>query len=199
MIAQPPTAPPTLAQPPPQVPLPHLSPSPPELATPQPQAPPVASRQPVKPQIAALDPTAVAKLPMGEIHLVAPEVVPAYDVEIPNPNAGEIPVWDDETVFKWKPSNPNMADTYEMRFYNAFNTAKPIATARVPGNQIYKHTSIQFLQELLASAGIKPGPQDDFWSLLWQGRGRQAGQPPLGGRRLPQLRQERRRSRRRRR
>ncbi len=178
VVAQPPappsTPPPALAEPPPRVPLPHISPSPPEIATQRPQAPPVAA-QPVRPHIAALDPTEVAKLPMGDIHLVAPEVVPAYDVEIPNPNAGAIPVWDDETVFKWKPSNPNMADTYEMRFYNAFNTAKPLATARVPGNQIYKHTSIQFLQELLTSAGIKPGPNDDFWSLLWNAAGAKQG------------------------
>ncbi len=183
VIAQPPALSPTLpsepppavAEPAPQVPLPHLRPAPPEIASPQPAVPPVAAREPVRPHIAALDPTAVAKLPMGEIHLVAPEVVPAYDVEIPNPIAGEIPTWDDETVFKWKPSNPNMADTYEIQFYNAFNTAQPVATAHVPGNQTYKRTSIQFLQDLLASAGVKPGANDDFWSLLWDAMGTKQG------------------------
>lgn len=173
VVAQPPALapsppPPALARPPPSVPvpLPHLRPRPPAQ---------VATPEPVKPRITPLDPALIAKMTLGEIHLVAPAVVPAYNVEIPNPNAGEIPVWDDETVFRWKPSNPGMADTFELRFFKSINATEPITTARVDGGKTYERTTIPFIQQLLVSAGVQPGPQDDFWALLWNAIGVQQG------------------------
>ncbi len=170
VIAQPPppvppsSTPPVVAQPLP-VPVPRLRPAPPQ----------VAQNEPVKPNITPLDPAEIAKNTFGEIHLVAPYVEPDYLVEIANPKAGQIPLWDDETVFKWKPSNPGMADTYELRFYNALSATTPIASVKIPGNQTYKRTTIDFLQELLAGLGITPGINDDLWSLLWDAMGVKQG------------------------
>ena len=62
-------------------------------------------------------------LELGDIYLDEPRVEPEWLGDIANPLAGQIPVWDDETVFKWHPSNPGMADTYVQNTVSAIFNA----------------------------------------------------------------------------
>ncbi len=82
------------------------------------QKPPVVVAQLPPLKIAPITLDVIELLKMGDIYLDDPRVEPQFHGEIGNPFAGDVPVWDDETVFKWHPSNPGMADTYDLRFFN---------------------------------------------------------------------------------
>jgi hypothetical protein len=135
---------------------------------PAPTGPPTIKFEPLSPE-------QIADLLLGDIWLVAPAVEPDYYGDIANPRAGRIPVWDDETVFKWKPSNPDMAEYYELRFYNAAQAGNPVGALKVDGSRTYARPGVDTLAEILEGIGIRPGPQDDLLALLVQAIGAKTG------------------------
>lgn len=139
-----------------------------------PEPPPPLSEPPVI-KFEPLAPEQIGELMLGEIHLVEPAVEPDYRGDVANPRAGQIPVWDDETVFEWRPSNPNMADYYELRFFNGRETNNPIGAITVDGTRNYARTGIDLLTEILESTGARPGPQDDLMAVLLSAIGSTTG------------------------
>ncbi len=135
---------------------------PPVRATeaPVPPSRPLDKLPPLK--IAPLDPDSIKELALGDIYLDAPRVEPEWLGDIPNPQAGKIPVWDDETVFKWHPSNPGMADTYDLRFYKEASGGTPLGSVKIPGNKNLARPDVEFLAEVV-SAGTSP--KGDFHTL----------------------------------
>jgi hypothetical protein len=136
--------------------------APPQRATPAPppQIRPTQALPPLK--IAPLDPETIKVLDLGDIYLDAPRVEPEWIGDIPNPQAGKIPVWDDETVFKWHPSNPGMAETYDLRFYKEASGGTPLGSVKIPGSKNFARPTIEFLAELI---GASTSPKGDVHTL----------------------------------
>ncbi len=115
------------------------------------QKPPVVVAQLPPLKIAPITLDVIELLKMGDIYLDDPRVEPKWHGDIGNPFAGDVPVWDDETVFKWHPSNPGMADTYDLRFFNTEAGGEPIGSVKLPGSKNFNRPSVEFLDEVLGN------------------------------------------------
>ena len=131
---------------------------------PTPPTPPVR-QQPVQTvtslpplQIAPITPEVIELLKMGDIYLDQPEVGPKWTGEFENPQEGVVPLWDDETVFKWHPSNPGMADTYDLRFFTTEAGGTPIGSVKIPGDTNFMHPTVDFLVDTLGKLDLQRPP-----------------------------------------